>query len=89
MVRAMGYLFRLIIFSYKDDNEERKESADWVSVSLEMERWNLLVNQLEDILNLVVFCLTLGTGAHLQPSGQTGDLSKCQELLASVNILRK
>ena len=60
-----------------------------MSISLEMERWNLLVNQLEDILNLVVFCLTLETCAHSQQSERTGDLNKCQELLANVNVLRK
>ena len=78
-----------IFFSFKGNHEDTKESTDWVSISLEMEHWNLLVNQLEDILNLVVFCLTLETGSQSQPSEQPRDLSKCQKLLSSVNVLSK
>ena len=77
------------LFSFKGNHEDTKESADWVSISLEMEHWNLLVNQLEDILILVVFCLTLETGRQSQPSEQPRDLSKCQKLLSSVNVLSK
>lgn len=76
-------------YSLKDDDENAKESADWVSVSLEMERWNLLVNQLEDILNLTVFCLTLEAGNHTQLKEQPRDVSKSQQLLSNVTVLSK
>ena len=81
-------LFFILSF-YKDDHQSTKESADWVSISLEMERWNLLVNQLEDILNLAVFCLTLVTADHTQRSEQPRELSKAQELLSNVTVLSK
>ncbi|XP_028409755.1 rab3 GTPase-activating protein non-catalytic subunit-like isoform X2 [Dendronephthya gigantea] len=71
----------------ESDGDHQTENADWVSVSLEMERWNLLVNQLEDILNVAVFCLSLENGSHSQQEEHYRDLSKCLELLSTVNVL--
>lgn len=74
---------------FQDDQDNTKESADWVSVSLEMERWNLLVNQLEDILNLVMFCLILESDNETQLKEQSRNLSKCQQHLSNVTVLSK
>ena len=74
---------------FKEDQDNTNEGADWVSVSLEMERWNLLVNQLEDILNLVVFCLILESDNQTQLKEQSRDLSKCQQHLSNVTVLSK
>ena len=79
-----------LFFLFKADNEDAKECADWVSVSLEMERWNLLVNQLEDLLTVVVFCYSLETEANTrQKSEEPRDRRKFPELLPNVNVLGK
>ena len=58
-----------------------------MSVSLEMERWNLLVNQLEDIFSLVMFCLEINKSN--QTSDDSQDLNGCLESLSNVNVLSK
>lgn len=71
----------------EDGSQDMKEAADWVSVSLEMERWNLLVNQIDDVLNLSMFGLSLEITSQTR-SGKVGELStKWSEFLPTLSVL--
>ena len=50
----------------EDEDAEREELAagDWISVSVEIERWNLLVCQLSDLQVLTSFISRLTAANH-------------------------
>ena len=64
----------------EDEEAEREELAagDWISVSVEMERWNLLVCQLSDLQALTGFISRLTAAS--QTSNQAADRRDTPEL---------
>ena len=56
----------LFVSQDEDEDAEREELAagDWISVSVEMERWNLLVCQLSDLQALAGFINRLTAAYH-------------------------
>ena len=60
-----------------------------MSVSMEIERWNLLVNQLDDVLNLVNFCLSLELDGQKILEKEGKHPTKCAEYLSTLSVLSK
>ena len=48
-------------------------AGDWVSISVEMEQWNLLVCQLTDLLALSCFISTLPRGEQVQAAHERNE----------------
>lgn len=79
---------RVALQSDEDEAESLELAAgDWVAVSAEVERWNLLVCQLTDLLALRCFMLTMHTAKTDQRTSEqltslegfsvVGELSLC------------
>ena len=64
----------------EDEDAEREELAagDWISVSVEIERWNLLVCQLSDLQALTSFISRLTAANHT--NNQAADSRDTSEL---------
>ena len=64
----------------EDEDAEREELAagDWISVSVEIERWNLLVCQLSDLQALTSFISQLTAANHT--NNQAADNKDTPEL---------
>ena len=64
----------------EDEDAEREELAagDWISVSVEIERWNLLVCQLSDLQALTSLIIRLTAANHT--NNQAADNRDTSEL---------
>lgn len=71
----------MFISQDEDEEAEREELAagDWISVSVEIERWNLLVCQLSDLQALTGFISRL-TAANHTTNNQAADTRDTPEL---------
>lgn len=96
--------FNMFFLTIKSVEEEERSKqlaeGDWVSVSVEMERWNLLIYQLDDLVALLCFIINLprqvrdGNGKleaekiHAGPSPKISVLGKTRSLEMIVHSIR-